>query len=100
MAIRPVGCHSTTTSALQEAFLDQVGLVDVFESATIFSNGCRQGAGPGGTAMVVADQRGQDLAINLVEAELVHLQMVQGMSRRGSVDAAVAFDLGEVADAA
>ena len=69
-----LGRHPPARRALQEAFLDQERLVDVLERAAVLADRGGDRLDAGGTALVVLDQRDQDLAVDLVEAELVDLE--------------------------
>ena len=82
MPVGALGCHPPARRALQEAFLDQERLVDVLERAAILADRRRDRLDPGGPALVVLDQRGQDLAVDLVEAELVDLERILVRSAR------------------
>ena len=70
----PVRSHSgdaTSWGPLQESLLDQVGLVDVLESAAVFSDCRRNRLYSRRPTLVVLDQRIEDLSVDLVEAQLV-----------------------------
>src|SRR5436853_1175648 len=83
--------------ALEEALLDEVGLVEVFERPPVLTHGDGQRLDAGRAAVVVLDEGAQDLAIQVVEAELVHLQQDEGLLGGVEVDLLRPRHLGEVA---
>src|SRR5437867_7495359 len=84
--------------ALDEALLDEEGLVDLLQSRGFFSDHHRERVETDRTATILADQRLEQPAIHVVEAALVDLQEAQRLARHGERDPAVGLDQREVAD--
>src|ERR1700680_2565150 len=74
------GGHAAARRALQEALLDEVGLVKVLERAGILPHPRGQALQPGRAAVVVGDQRAEELAVHVLEAVLVHLEILQRLA--------------------
>src|SRR5690606_21543993 len=86
--------------ALQEAFLDQVRLVDLLDGAGILAYRDGQVRQPGRAAAELLDERQQDAGVHVVEAVFVHVERIEGAVGDLRRDTAVALDLREVARAA
>ena len=63
----PAGGHAAPGGALQEAGLDQVGFVDVFQGVFFFTEGRGQGAQAHRAAVVFLQDGEQDLAVHAVQ---------------------------------
>ena len=74
MLVGAAGGDAAARGALEESLLDQVGLVEVLERPGVLADRDGQRLDAGGAAVVVLDQRAQDLAVDVVEAELVDLE--------------------------
>src|SRR5690242_18005751 len=61
-------------SAIQEADLHEERLVDLFDRVGFFGEGRRQRVHADGTTLVLVDDGQQQLAVDLVEAVLVHFE--------------------------
>ena len=86
--------------ALQEAGLQQVGLVEVLERAAVLAERRGDRADADGAAAELLDDRREDPPVELVEPVLVHLQPGRApRARRLQVDRVLAGDLREVAQA-
>ena len=92
----PAGSHAAPGGALQEAGLDQVGLVDVFQGVFFFAKGRGQGAQTHRPAVILLQDGEQDLPVDAVQAQLVDVQEGEGGVGGGLIDAAVALNLGVV----
>src|SRR5437762_6824565 len=69
--------HTAPGRALEEAALEQVGLVDVLDGVLFLPHRDRQrGQADRAAAEFLAD-RGQDLAVEAVQAEVVDLELAQ-----------------------
>ena len=79
MRIRPRGGASPSWRALNQALLEQIRFVNVFNCAGIFSGAGGQGFEPDRTALVFFDHRFEQGAINPVEAEMIHFERVEGL---------------------
>ena len=91
VAVGAFCCHPTLARALQESLLDEVGLVDVLKRAPVLPDCCCDSANARGSTSIVANESLKDPAVDLVEAQLVDLQMVETTSRRRLVDVTVAL---------
>src|SRR5438132_1603389 len=100
MAISESGGDPTPRRSLQEACLDQVRLVEVLESAAVFSHRGGDRSDADGAASELLDDRRQDPAVELVEAVLIHLQPRERLAGGREVDFPLAVDVREVAQAA
>src|SRR3954470_8156038 len=84
--VGPPGGDPAAGGALEEPLLDQVGLVEVLQGPRVLAHRDGQRLEAGGTPVVVLDQRGEDLTVDVVEAELIHLQEAQGAAGGRQVD--------------
>ena len=80
----------------QQPLLNQIGLVDLFQSACILSDGRRQGVRTHGPSLEFVDDGRQDSVVHVVQALLVHLEGVQGVGRDFRVDHPRALHLRKV----
>jgi len=90
------GHHTTARRALEKAELQQVGLVDVLERALVLAERGRERLEPHRAAAVVLDGGDQQAAVELVEAEGVHLQPLEAVPRGLERDARLLAGVGEV----
>ena len=86
-------------SALQEALLDEKGLVDVLDGAAFFAEGSGEGLDTDGSAVELVDDGLEVGAVHEVESSAVDAQALQGVLCHGVIDLTGALDLREVADA-
>src|ERR1700693_5833951 len=91
---------SPASRSLQESCLDQVRLVEVLESAAVFSHRGRDRGDSDRPAAELLDDGCQDPAVELIEAVLVHLQPREGLAGGREITLLLPGDLGEVAQAA
>src|SRR5688572_26534624 len=68
--------------ALQETLLDEERLVEVLDRAALLADRRGDRLDAGRSAAVLLDDRAEDLAVDLVEAVLVHLQQTERAPRR------------------
>src|SRR3712207_2423305 len=68
------GGHAPARRALEEAALEQVGLVDVLDRVRLLAHRDREGRQPDRAAAEARAHRGEDLAVEAVEAEGVDLE--------------------------
>src|SRR5438128_1066511 len=71
--------YSASGCALEEALLQEVGLVDVFHRLGLLPDGDGQGRQADGRAAEGAAEGGEDAAVDLVEAPLVDLEQPEGL---------------------
>ena len=95
-----LGRDSASSRARQEALLNQIGLVDVFEGSTRFAQRGAEGFDPHRPSPVVIDEDRQKASIHFIEARLVHIEPFERLSGGLAVELPVAQDLREVAGAA
>src|SRR5450755_4325676 len=95
--VRARGGDPTAGRALEKSRLDQVGLVEVLESAAVLTDRSGDRSDSDGTASEFFDDRRQDLPVHFVEAVLVGLETREGLAGRVEGDGLLAGDLGEVA---
>ena len=95
-----LGDLAATGRALEEALLDEEGLVHLFQRAGVLADGCGDGAEAYGSATKLVDDGAEDLVVNLVEAVAVDVECFEGIACYLHVDGAGALDLCEVAHAA
>ena len=100
VAVRRGRGDAAARRALEEAGLEEVGLVEVLERAAVLAERGGDRADADGTAAELLDDRREDPPVELVEAVLVHLEARQRLARGLEVDLVAAGDLGEVAQAA
>src|SRR5262245_26115778 len=72
--VGPAGRDAPTWRSLQESFLDQIRLVDLFDRTRLFADRRRERVEPDWAAFEAIDDREQEPAIHFVEAALVDLQ--------------------------
>jgi len=94
------GHHTTARRSLEKAELQQVGLVDVLKRALVLAERGRERLEPHRAAAVVLDGGDQEAAVELVEAEGVHLQPLEAVPRGLERDARLLAGVGEVPHAA
>src|SRR5688572_17557698 len=97
MLVSPPRGDPRARRALQEPLLDEEGLVEVLDRAALLADRGGDRLDAGRTATILLDDRAQDLAVDLVEAVLVHLQQTERPPRRLGADGVVARHLREVA---
>src|SRR6266566_3047757 len=89
----PTGCTGNETQ------LQQVRLIDVFNCLRIFAGAGRKGIQANGTATELLDNGEQEIAVGLIEADLVDFQRIQGRSGYIPGNDAVGFYLSVVTHA-
>src|SRR5687768_2200291 len=87
-------------SALEEARLDQIGLVEVLERPAVLSDRRGDRADPDRTAAELLDDRRKDPPVELVEPVLVHFETGERLTGGREVDLLLAGHFREVAQAA
>src|SRR6202521_1285669 len=92
--------NSALGSSLDEAFLDQIGLVDLFDRSGIFSHRDREGTESDGAALETNDKRFEESFIHFVQAVSVDVEHFESFVGNYLGDEAVGFDLRIVADPA
>ena len=100
MLIGQIRHLAATGCAFDEALLDEEGFIDLFDSTRVFADGRSDGGDAYGAALELIDDGQEDLAVDEVEAVAVDVQGLEGILGDFEVDAAVAFDLCEVAHTA
>ena len=86
--------------AVDESLLDEEGLIDLLECASVFADGGGDGSDADGPSAELLDDGEEDFAVDEVESVAVDIECFEGEACDAGVDAAVAFHLGEVTDAA
>src|SRR5579884_788619 len=100
MLVSELGGDAAAGGAIQEANLDQKRLVDFFYRFGFFCQSGRQRVHADGATLILLDNGEQQLAVNLVEAVLVHFEHLEGGFRCGQVDFAGTPHLGVIPDPA
>ena len=100
MAVGEAGGNAAAGGSVEEADLDEEGLVDLFEGVLLLGEGGGEGVEAYGAPVVLFDDGAEEAAVELVEAVGVDFQHFEGGVGGGAVDFALGADLGEVADAA
>src|SRR5688572_18897873 len=77
----------------QVPLLEQVGLVDVLDGLGILAEGRGQGLEADRPARELLDDGAEELAVDVVQAGLVHIQGSEGLPRHGRGHAPVMEDL-------
>src|SRR5581483_2972118 len=98
--VGPLGSHPAPRGSLEEAELEQVGLVYVLDGVGLLADGGRQRRQPDGAARELLDHGVQDREVELVQALLVHLEDLEPPPRHLGGDGAVVAHLREVPDPA
>ena len=96
--VAEAGEHAAPGRALQEAALQQVGLVDVLDGVRLLAYGVGQRGQTHRAAIVLLEDDGEDLPVHPVQTFLVHLEQPQGLARHVRRDAALMAHLGEIPD--
>ena len=91
-------CDAPPRRPLQEARLNEVRLVQVFERPPVFTEGRRDRVDPDRSAAELLDDGCEDATVELVETVLVHLETSERLPCRHEIDLRFAGDLGEVAE--
>ena len=100
MLVGQFGDHTTTRRALDEAFHNEEGLVDLFNGACILADGSGDSGDTHRTALELVDDGEQNLVVNLVEAILVDVQGREGNLRDLCINLAITLHLSEITHAA
>src|SRR5438067_11917689 len=100
MLVSGGGADASARRAVEEAYLDEVRLDNLLYALALLADRGRDGADADRPAVELLDDRRQDLAVDLVQAEAVNLHLVQGAPRHLARDAPVVLHLGVVAHAA
>src|SRR5678816_289633 len=87
------GRHTAARRAIEEACLNEEGLVNVLDRVLLLVNSGGETVDPDRPAVELIDDRSQQLAIHFVEPVLVHLEQLQRVDRHGHRDAALCADL-------
>ena len=86
--------------AVEEADLNQEGLIDLFESILLFGECGSERVQAYRAAVIFFDDGAKQAAVELVEAVGINFQHFKSRDRSGTVDAAGGADFGVVADTA
>ena len=90
--------HPAARGPHQESLLEQIGLVDVLDRVGLLPHRHGQGREAHGPAAEFLADRREDVAVQAIEAGLVHLEQLEPVARHLLVDASCTAHLGEVAD--
>ena len=82
MAVSQFGDHTPSGGALDEAFHDEKGLIDLLNGACILAHSGGNRRDTHRTALELVDDGEQDLVVDLVETILVDVQGREGFTRR------------------
>jgi hypothetical protein len=95
------GGNPPARGAIQETFEDQVGLDDIFEGASIFSNSSRESFDTGRSTVEFFQQGSHQQAIETVETAVVDVESFESVSRTLPIDRATlpCLHFGEIANA-
>lgn len=91
------GGDTTAGGALQETLLDQIRLNNILDRLLLFTNGGGQIIEPYRSTEELIQYGQQQLAIHIVEALLIHIQHIEGLSGHLGTDMAIGADLGVIA---
>src|SRR5215469_2281838 len=89
--------HSPAWCAVEESNLNQKGLIDLFDRLRLFGQHRRQGVHAHWPALILLDDREQQLAVNFVKTVAVDLEHLQRRLRRRQIDLSCAADLRVIA---
>src|SRR5262245_31389545 len=84
--------------ALEEPDLDKIGFVDLLERLAVLPDRRRERRQSDRSAAELFEDRGQDAAVDLVEAVAVHLEPLERVDGRSPSDGADLGDLREIPD--
>ena len=99
----PVGeesCFAATRCAFDEAFLDEVGFIDILDRTGIFAHSGRDRIEADRSAAELIDDGKQQFIVYLIETEGINIECFEGILGDLEVDGTVTFDLREVTYAA
>src|SRR5215204_129525 len=99
VGVGALGRDAAARSPLEQAALEQVGLVDVLDRVALLPHGDRERGETDLPAGEVRADRGEDLAVETVQALVVDLEEVERGARGVGVDVSTSMDLGKVAHA-
>ena len=98
--VRPRGGDAPPRGPLQQPLLEEVRLVDVLDRVGRLPHAVGEGPEAHRPALEGLGEPAEDLAVELLQAERVHLQQLQRLLGDGAVHAGDAPHLGDVADPA
>ncbi len=97
MLVGEGGGHPATGGALQEGQLEEVGLVDIHDGVGLFTDGGGNGLQPHRATVKLGNNGIEQLVVHFVQADVVNLQLGQGISDHVPGGNALGLDLGIVA---
>ena len=98
MLVCQFGDFTPSRGALDEAFFDEEGFVDLLHSSCILANSCGYGAESDGTSLELVDDGGEEFVVYLVQSEAVDVESFECHVGYGEVDGSISLDLCEVSD--
>ncbi len=93
------GNHPPARRALQEAELEQIRLVDVFDRVRLLAERDRERREADGPALELVRDRVEQIAVDALEADVVHFEQLEGLGRDVQRDLTAVTNLGDVSDA-
>src|SRR5918998_532149 len=96
VAVRPAGSDASSAGALDQAALQQVRLVDVFDGVARLTQSDGERAYPNGPTVELVDDQTEVVAVGAVEAKVVYSLHLERSVGGLLVYVAVAHDLGVV----
>src|SRR4030095_2187262 len=99
MVIGKFGCHAAARSTLQEADLEEIRFVHVFDCVDLLTEDSGNRVDADGTSAETFDNCAKQLPIDVVETMLVDIEELQRIASNRSRDFAGSFDFREIAAA-
>src|SRR5581483_6988265 len=99
MPAAEIGDDPPTRRPLQEAELEQIRLVDIFDRLCLLAEGDRERRQPDRAAAELLDHGAQELTVEALETGTVHLEQCERLLGDRGRDGAFVTDLGDVAHA-
>ena len=90
------GRFAATGGAFDEAFLDEVGFIDILDRTGVFAHGCCDRIEADRSATELIDDGKQQFVIDLIETEGINIESFEGVLGDLEVDGTVTLDLCEV----
>ena len=100
MAVGKVGGFTAARRTFDKAFLDEIRLIDLLDSARVFAEGCGYCRKSDRTALELGDNRREQFVVDFVKAVSVDVEGFECIAGDVDFHHAIAFDLGEVAHTA
>ena len=98
MLVSQFGGHASSGRTLDETFHDQEWLIDILDSAGIFTDSRSNGIESDRTTLELVDDGEQDLIVNLIKTILINIESFERYVCNLQVDTSVTFHLCKIPD--